>query len=341
MGDDTQVRDTATIAAENLQALTEAQEGPSEPAPSETPAPAETHEAPPSHGTNGKAVSEAEQLLRDEGYLTERKPDGRWPYIPRWKVVSMIESGLKKRAAAIEEERKKWDGERKTLSADAEAARQFRKLLDGDPRAMIAEIAKYDPRYASLLQEQARERPKVEDDPEPQPDVHLGGGRYTYSLEGLQKRDAWRDRQLERRFEDKLKPYADREKALKEREERDAVERRISERGQAQIARAKTWPKWQDHEAAILKALQDDSAESERTGQPMKYGSIHDAYIDIVMPHLTGDHNKVRESVMRELNQAPRSTSVGTTGNEPVRAPSQRTTEEIARRALARLEGKG
>lgn len=330
---------TSTIAARALESLEGAQA--STPAPAE-PATTEPAKTPPPAGDTPPDPSEAERLLREQGYATERKPDGREHWIPRSKVLKMIETGLKKRAAALDKEREGWTTERAGYVKQADEIKQWRALMAGDPKALLTRMAELDPRYKPFLDEHrvAQALPKAEDDPEPQPDIDLGNGRATYSLQGINKLRAWDRRQMERAFDERLKPFHEIREADQRRAETARYDAFIQERSSAQIARARTWPRFAEHEEAIVKALQEDSQHAEATGQPMKYGSIHDAYMDLVMPHLTGDHNKVRETVMKELNAAPKSTSVGTTGPEPTKAPGQRTTEEIARRAMARLEGR-
>jgi hypothetical protein len=333
---------TTDIATRVLDTLETADARASEPTqePTPTPSAAPTDGTPPP--STAKQLSDAEQLLREQGYHTERKPDGREHWIPRSKVLAMIESGLKKRAEGFTKERADIESRLKAAQTDAEAAQRFRQLMQQDPQGLLTYMAQLDPRYQAFLQQepQARREQSQADDPEPPPDIDLGNGRFTYSLDGIRKLRAWDARQTERKLEERLKPYAERVKAEESRAAQARVDAVIAERSQSQITRAKSWPKWAEHEEAILQALRADSEEAERTGQPFKL-SLHDAYMQVVMPHLVTDHGAIRESVMRELNTAPRSTSVGATGPEPTRTPGVRTTQEIARRAMARLEGRG
>lgn len=347
MADETPPPSTADIASQTLESLEHDQ-----PTPESSPEPAaETSAAEPSQATAGSdtpaEVSEAEALLREAGYQTEKKPDGRFHYIPRWKVVQMVESGLKKRTEALSKERESWKGEKEMLAKAADEARQFRHLMEHDPQALMHRLAALDARYKAFLgngqhqQAQAAAAALPSDqDPEPMPDVDLGNGRATYSLDGIRKLREWDRRQLERSFDQKLQPYHERLQAEQEHAQRQRAEHQLRERTTAIVDKVKTWPRFAEHEATILDILQKDTAESQARGVPPQK-SVYDAYIEAVVPKLAGDHNSVREQVLRELNGAPKSTSVGANGAEATRNPGPRTTQEIARRTMAQLEGRG
>src|SRR5215510_8309909 len=143
--------DTASIAARNLEAL----EGPSAPDPDPTPTPTpDGNGAPPvtpPTGSTPPTVSDAEQMLRDAGYVTESKPDGRYHYIPRWKVLEMIESGLRSRGEKAAKERADLEAQVRASETDRAAVTRWRQMMAGDPRALLAEMARLDPRYQSFL----------------------------------------------------------------------------------------------------------------------------------------------------------------------------------------------
>lgn len=334
---------TASIAAETLSSLESGQPtADTPPAAPESAPPTEESAAPAEGATNGaapspEAMSAAMQFLHNQGHKAT-KVDGRQNWLPVTTVEQMLLRFLDQHRGSFDKERERWESERSTLATDAEAARQFRRMLEGDPRALLQEIGRYDPRYLTFLQQQ--QIAAEEDDPEPPPDIDLGNGRRTYSLEGIKKLRAWDQRRIERTIEQRLQPFAAREQQAREQDARQRVDAVLAERSQAQISRAKSWPKWSEFEGAILKALQEDSAEAERTGAPLKYASLHDAYMDVAGPHLSASASAMREQILKELNSAPRSTAVGTTGAEPTRAAGNWTTADVARETLARLEGR-
>jgi len=142
---------------------------------------------------------------------------------------------------------------------------------------------------------------------------------------------------MERGFEQKLKPFAEAREQEQMRQAQAQVDAQIIQRSTNQYQRARTWPKWAELEGEVLKVLQEDSRQAAAAGMAPQL-SIHDAYMQVAGPALTADHNAIRETVMKELQTAPKSTSLGHTGAEPMKAPAVMSTQDIARRAMAKLE---
>src|SRR4030095_16497959 len=189
--------------------------------------------------------SAAEQLRREGAYQTERKPDGREHWIPRSKVLAMIESGLKKRTEGYTKEKAEFEKRLQAAQQEAETAQRFRQLMQADPQGLLTYMAQLDPRYQAFLQQEPqarREQSQADQEPEAPPDLDLGNGRFTYSLDGIRKLRAWDARQTERKLEERLKPYAERVKAEEDRLAQQRVDAVIAERSQSQITRAQTCP---------------------------------------------------------------------------------------------------
>jgi type IV secretory pathway TrbL component len=67
--------------------------------------------------------------------------------------------------------------------------------------------------------------------------------------------------------------------------------------------------------------------------------SLRQAYLEVQARHLAADQATVRQSVMKELEQAPRATAVSRPGAERLgQPPGTRSSVDIARDVLARLE---
>lgn len=333
--------DTATIAANTLSNL-EAEQSQSTPAPGSTPAPSSTPAAAgltPAAAAKVQAEVSAElKWLQEQGHFSH-KSDGRANWLPVATVERMLGKYLDSHKGDWTKERDGWHQERQSLAQAAQAAQQFRQMMQSDPRGLLQRMAQLDPRYGEFLQQPQREQlPPEESDPEPEPDLDLGNGRRTYSLDGIRKMREWERRNMERAFDQRMAPFAERVRQEEQRKHEERIETMLRTRTQNVLTRAKTWPKWAENEGEILKVLQADSAEAQRAGTEPQL-SVHDAYMQVVTPVLSGDYNTIREQVMRELNGAPRSTAVGQTGAEPVRRPGPITVEDIARRAMARLEG--
>jgi hypothetical protein len=212
-------------------------------------------------------------------------------------------------------------------------------VIAADPDRFISMLAMANPAYqkfAAVLQQAASQahtdpRTQGDEDPEPQPDYDLGNGQFTYSLDGLKQRDAWKERQLEKkldqRWNDRLKPFEEDRKSAQERQRLQEIHSQATERVSQQMEKAYKWPGFKEHEADILKALQADPSIS-----------LHDAYMSVYMPKLAGDRSKMREEILAEINKKPRSSSAPTS---PVIAgqetPKAKTTEDIAREVMAQF----
>lgn len=175
------------------------------------------------------------------------------------------------------------------------------QVMFGDQKRFL-QILKTIPGYAELLAPlDAPPKPAepASEDVEPQPDYKLPDGSMTYSLEGIRKRDAWRDRQLKKQFDERLDPL------VKTHEQQTAAAKLDHEirtvhlpRVEAIIADArKTWPGFAQNEKEI---------EGLVVGQGM---SLEAAYRSVVVPKLAVDETKMREKLLAEINAQPHSTA--------------------------------
>lgn len=338
---------TADIAGDVLESL-EAAETPSE-TTTETPAATVSPAAPVVEAKTETpavvqpALSEAEKLLHDAGYTQPRRDDGRENRIPHSKVVKIIENGINQGKGHFGEKFKAVETERNTYKADLD---EMYADVRGDPRAFLEKLAQHDPRYKTLLEPAAPATVEPQAAPladMPAPDITLQDGSRTYSIDGLKKLLEWNTghvkAQLMPELDAKLKPWQEREKAEHARVEAEKAAGAVRERTQSQIAEAQTWPSFKDHEADILKALQEDStkAHAEKRRPTL---SLEGAYRQVVMAKLSADRNKMREEILKETSHAAKaSPAVPRAGQEVPRAPGRTTTADVAARVLSRLEG--
>jgi len=123
-------------------------------------------------------------------------------------------------------------------------------------------------------------------DPEPTPDIQLEDGRAVYSAAQLAKRDDWRERRLESRFDEKLKPLQ--QNAYKT--QADAEYARIAAESTAAGARDVEAMKAQPHFWENRTAIRDKMAADPDL-------SLREAYAQVFI-----------EKVVPQLNQATAST---------------------------------
>lgn len=299
-------------------------------ASTETPE-ASTSETTPVPGVLAEPLSDEEALLHEFGFKHATKPDGRQHYIPRDKVLKMIASGLKRGQDKWTTDKTTLEQERNQLKADIE---EWYGYIKGDDKALLSRLAEHDPRYRVYL-----EPPKVEPPPQalalPDPDVKLSDGSRTFSMEAFQKsiipfivEQAKKEAKAE--AEHALKP-------LKEREEQQKVTAQVHERTRTMIADAQQWPGFKDHEADILKALQEDSDKAKAAGKRPTL-SLEAAYRQAVIPKLAADRNKMREELLKELDTSAKASPSVTRSSAETTKPQQLTTADIARRTMEQLE---
>lgn len=280
----------------------------------------------------GVAESEVDGLLREAGFTEQRRPDGRENRIPYSKVRKIIDNGLEKGRTA-------WETEKQTLARERDEYRQyveqFRTALTGDEKQFLSEVAKIDPRYAKFLAEQPAPAP-VQVSEMPPPDVPLPDGGRTYSVEGLQKLIEWAvDNRMMPKVDERLKPLTERDQQIQQAEQRRQLEAKSRERVGQALQQAKAWPLWDQLEPEILAELQQDTETSRARGERPQM-TLRQAYLEVASRHQTPD--KVRERVLAELKQAPKSTSVSRGATDAPKAPGPTSTADIAARVMDRLE---
>ena len=287
--------------------------------------------------TEPVALTEEEQLLKEFGFKDAKKPDGRDHYIPRPKVLQMIASGLKRG-------QEKWTTERGVLESQAQEYRgyleELRAGVTGDPEQFLRTLASQDARYAKFIggQQPAQSAPAVPDD-KPQPDIDLGNGQRTYSVEGVEALTAWKAQQL---LNERLKPWEDRDKQAQQQQ----AQRQILERSQSQMQTAQSWPGFgtlapdgslTEFQSAVLGRLKQDSQQAQARGERPSM-SLREAYLEVYAEGLSTDHNAVREEVIRGLRTAPKAPALTRQGLDTPKAPGPVDTRDAAARAMARLE---
>ncbi len=299
--------------------------------------------APPAGTPETPAVpmSAAEELLRAEGYNPKRI-DGRDNLIPWSRVAKIVEKGITEGKGEFGQRYQKLTTDHDTVSKEAAELRAFRDqfatALRGDPRQFLSEIAKHDPRYAAFLQQQIEAaKPAVDEDPEPQPDYELGNGQRTYTLEGLKKREAWLVRQMEKRVEDRMKPWQEREEQAQQQAQQARQREELTGRVQTQITEAQQWPRWSESEPEVLKKLQEDSAKAAAAGRRPTM-TLREAYLETQAAYLAADDTTKRTRWLEEMNKSPKSTSVAKAGVESTAKAGPKSTAEIARATIASLE---
>lgn len=217
--------------------------------------------------------------------------------IPYSKVRKIVANKIKKA-------REEWDGEIAPSRQRLTQLEQLGSILERDPDQFFELMDRHGvhPRYSEVRKllggargaEGAAGSGADTRDPRPQPDVDLGQGRKTYSVEGLQKLEEWSGREVERRVlaavGEKLKPIEDYHRQTQT----------ISQlRAQADEAR-REWSGFADHEKDVIAYMRQHPQTD-----------LHSAYRKVVVPKL---EERGRKRAIDEMKRAPKSTSAAAGG---------------------------
>lgn len=326
----TESAEPAQSTAEIATGVIEAGEQPEQIA--ETPeAPVETQASAPPAST----LSEAEQLLLEEGYLGEKLADGRSNKIPYPRVKAMID---KSREKVVSE----WTSKYSAVEAQVKEAHghleQLRAAVLGDEEALIREFAAVNPRWQRFLEQNAEPARQEFGTDMPRPDYELPDGTRTYSLDGIQKQlIPW----LTQAIKAEALKEVDSKLTARERAERD--KQSFAQRSQAerdrQMAEAQTWPMFgtltpgqpmTPFQSEVLAELRKDSEQAEREKRAPRM-SLRQAYLEVYARHQ--EPNKVRERVLKEMQSAPKRPALGPQQTE-TQKPATMSTQDIARSVL-------
>jgi len=283
-------------------------------------------------------LSEAAKYIVSKGHKWGKREGSNadLSYLPASNVAKMLEGYAEQRVAAQEARLTAAEKERQRVEADLT---EYINALKGDPRAFLETVAQADPRYRSFLtpQQAAQQAVAAENDPEPQPDVDLGNGRMTYSLDGLKKLREWDQRKYERAIDQRMQPWAEREKAEKDRAQQQEFQEQVRVKARSQMEEAQSWPLFGQisadgsltpFQSEVLGILQADPR-----------ATLATAYIKASASKMAADDATRRAEYAKELNSAPKSTSMARTGVDAVSTSTgKRTTHDIVREAIAKAE---
>lgn len=254
-------------------------------------------------------AADEDPFAKEHG-LTPKRPDNRENRIPYSQVKKIAENQVKKAQA-------EWDAkfapDREKLTTYEQRVKQvdqIEALMQTDGERFIRMLAAANPdmygRFAKVLEQQqeaAQAAAPAQDDPQPAPDLDLGDGRMTYSVEGMERRMAWERRQaakeIEGRLGERIKPFEDQQKADAERRKAEAEYNDRVAKVTERLEKARKWPGFTDNEAEIREALKTNES-----------FDLHDAYVSVVIPKMSADKTRVRQEVLAELKKAPTATAV-------------------------------
>ena len=125
------------------------------------------------------------------------------------------------------------------------------------------------------------------------------------------------------------------EDAAKQAEEQakyDATVADVQTKAQTRLREAESWPDWADYKADVEKKLIEDTQKARGEGRRWGSMSLREAYLEVRA-------NKVRESVLKEMQNAPKVPALSRGTTDAPKAPNGPVkTVDIVRQVIAKAE---
>jgi hypothetical protein len=325
---DVEMPDTDLDTSSDVSESTPEPEASTEPVEASPEAPTDSIEV------SSPAKSEQESRVQDEFEkkfgITAQSSSGRENRIPYSRVKKITEK-------AINDAKKEWESSTSPKTQELETklktyedafqqveprlrdyearltqVAEFERLMLNEPVNFLKMLVKI-PAYDQIFNNPQAQAPAPTTDDMPEPDQALPDGSRVYSMDGLKALLAWNAKQVEGRVTNQIaQRYAPLESSYQQYQQIQSVLPQV----QQQIAEARQWPQFTENEDEITKALQQNPS-----------FNLERAYQHVVWPKfqaerekLTGDAKVNREAIraelLKELKQAPRSTSATTSATK-------------------------
>lgn len=222
---------------------------------------------------------------------------------------------------------------------------KFEQVLTQDPSGflqMLSQVPAYKPLF-DYLQKAAEVLPPdtvaqpagtaqaPQQDPMPQPNKVLPDGSRVYDMEGLQALLDWQERRVTNRLTSQVeRQLAQRLSPIEQERQYQAYVQHLLPEIDKQIAEARSWPLFTEHEKDIVKAMQANPSLS-----------LEGAYRQVVIPKLVNQSTQARSRVLAELRSrtvptAAPVTQTGTSIQEEPQTPQEVVWRELRRQGLAK-----
>jgi hypothetical protein len=207
---------------------------------------------------------------------------------------------------------------------------QFEQAITANPEGVLRLLVQTNPAIAQYLVQPGQSSANTasaNNDPMPGPDIELGNGARTYSLEGLQKRDEWLMRQAEARFSARFAPIEQRERAMQ------AIQQSQREVHSTYADAQQNWPGFKEHETEISAAF--------AANPRLTHKDLPTVYRKVVFGKLAQGRDTLRAEILKEIQGQPRSTSAPVQTAGQVRDENRPRTDDDLAAEILREAGAG
>lgn len=274
--------------------------------------------------------------------IPANSPSGRENRIPYSRVKKITEKATKEAVEAKVKEFEPKLAEFQTKVKDYEErlvrVAKFEETMVNKPEQFLQLLASI-PAYAQFFQAvdaafaaqaaqpQGGAPPVQVTEDMPAPNQEMPDGSKAYDMDGIAALLEWKAKQVESRL---TKTIESRYKPIEDEWQAHQRIQSIVPHVQSQIAEARTWKLFNEHEDEIVAVLKSDPKIS-----------LERAYQKVVFPKLEADRNKIREELLKEIKQAPKATSVVAGGSKAATQVSTgpRALEDIIAEQVKTIKG--
>ena len=191
-----------------------------------------------------------------ESASTDSTPKGE---PPKWRWQDIL-ANARETSAKEAEARLKQEHEARIAEYENER-RGYEVLtaaLHGDARA-LAMVAQADPHLAARIRGQVGQASEPEQEPQPDAALQMPDGSTVpvFTAEGLRKRDAWLQKQMEAQLAQKFQPLMSTAERIAQAEHAARIEAENQQWARSVLAPVQRLPHFADFKPEILKAIQD------------------------------------------------------------------------------------
>ena len=258
-------------------------------------------------------------------------PSGRENRIPHSRVQKMVAKAVKDAEAGYVPRIQEFEAKVADYEGRLQKVAEFENLMVNDSGKflqLLNQLPQFQEWLKPIFQPQQVQDQSQAPDPDgdmPQPDYTLQDGSKVYSMDGLKQLNAWNRAKARAEAREEVLSEVDRRFGpLEQSFQAHQAFQELAPKVNAQIQEARTWPLFNDNEAEITHALQQD-----------RRLSLEGAYRKVVYPKIVADRSKMREDLLREIKSAPRSTSAPSRAVRTTPTPGgKRSLEDIIRESV-------
>jgi hypothetical protein len=230
-----------------------------EPAAETSPVSTPTPETPTAETSAPAATTQAAEATPEPAPAsTEEKPAGE---PPQWRWQDILETQRKKAAEEARHEVEQQYAELRDFRSMAAEERAgllvWNRALRGDPDA-LAQVAQVNPSLAAAISgKSAPTQTQPEQEPQPDAAIQLADGSTVpvFTSEGMKKREAWLQAQLEAQLSKRFEPLAQTAEQLRAHQEAVARQQQTQQWAVSVLTPMKGWPYFDEFKPGIQKAL--------------------------------------------------------------------------------------